>query len=177
MRQEFKGTIRWLGGGLYGPNGPVFPMFSFLKTIHPITQHWRNELPRAFSTWTPLCELGCDFFALVVGLCFIFGSVGVVVGQNVVWWWRNFSIFGEYAFIFHRFGERARPPSPSETIKWKYSGSVGTRIHRALMLTCDSFLNSFITLPKSPWFKSKVVHFHTSQRHPVPTLSEITTGI
>ncbi len=153
MRQEFKGTIRWLGE-VY-----LDQMASFSNVLisenhpshHPTLAQWTPQSLRHMDS--PLW-VGMWFLHLLWGCVSYLDQLRVVVGQNVVVVVaRFFHFFGEYAFIFHHFGERARPKT-SESIQddqaKEHSGSIGTRIQRALMLTCDSFLNSFITLPKSP---------------------------
>lgn len=152
MRQEFKGTIRWLGEVYLDQMDQLFQCSHFWKPSIPSPNIGAMNSPEPSAHGLPSVSWDV-IFALIVGLCFIFGSVGVVVGQNVVVVVvaRFFHFFGEYAFIFHHFGERARPSESIQDDQAKeHSGSIGTRIQRALMLTCDSFLNSFITLPKSP---------------------------
>lgn len=57
-------------------------------------------------------------FALIVGLCFIFGSVGVVVGQNVVVVVARFFHFLESTLLYSTILEKEQDhPSPSKMIK------------------------------------------------------------
>lgn len=153
-----KGTIRRRGGeALFGPNGPDFLlslMFSFPKIIHPITfPGVQNFVAINFSTWTPLCELGCAF-------CTYCGSTfHIWISWNS---WRpesgeNFPYLGGMLFIFLRLWERSWPPSPFETSKWKSildPSVLGPNVHwhsHEIHVTLSWFsFNVFIVLPKSP---------------------------
>lgn len=121
-----KGQIEGEGGreALFGPNGPDFLlslMFSFPKIIHPVTFPGVQNFVAINSQETSahgLPSVSWDvLFALTVGLHFIFGSVGIVVGQKVVVVVRIFLIWGVcflYSFVFEKDHDR---PSPSETSK------------------------------------------------------------
>lgn len=126
-----KGQFEGEGGGeaLFGPNGPDFPlslMFSFPNIIHPITFPGVQNFVAINSQETSahgLPSVSWDvLFALTVGLHFIFGSVGIVVGQKVVVVVRIFLIWGVcflYSFVFEKDHDRlVHPRRASERAFW-----------------------------------------------------------